>query len=131
MDHIAALGDRDELRVGRPGVVGLELRHSGTDPGGFELRRGLALKKRGDVDVLIELRPVHTPSGTNGLPIRALLRSAFPKTRIPFEGYADRPSVLQIYEEALVRYSDVFDSVLRVKVRSIHSKRPSVEDDAC
>ena len=40
------------------------------------------------------------------------------QTRIPFEGYADGPSVLQIYKEALVRYSDVFDSVLRVKDRS-------------
>ena len=59
-------------------------------------------------------------------PFRALRGSAPPKTRIPLQRYADRASVLEIHEEALVRYSDVPDSVLRAKFRSIHSKRPSV-----
>ena len=67
---------------------------------------------------------MQTPPGADGLPIRTLLRSALPQTRIPLERYADRASILEIYEEALVRYSDISDSVLRVKVRSIHSKWP-------
>jgi hypothetical protein len=96
----------------------------------LELRRGLTLKKGRNIDVLVEVGPMQAASSADYQPIRALRGSAPPKTRIPLQRYADRASVLEIHEEALVRYSDVPDSVLRAKFRSIHSKRPSVGDDA-